>query len=64
VEGEETQLDRAILDELGGPLIHLLRNAVDHGIGRPADRVTLGKPRRDWSAQRIERPFDGADPDH
>ena len=43
VEGEETQLDRAILDELGEPLIHLLRNAVDHGIERPADRVAFGK---------------------
>ena len=43
VDGEETQLDRAILDELGEPLIHLLRNAVDHGIERPADRVALGK---------------------
>jgi len=44
VDGEETQLDRTILDELGEPLIHLLRNAVDHGIEPPADRVTLGKP--------------------
>jgi two-component system chemotaxis sensor kinase CheA len=44
VEGEETQLDRAILDDLGEPLIHLLRNAVDHGIERPAVRKKLGKP--------------------
>lgn len=44
VEGEETQLDRAILDELGEPLIHLLRNAVDHGIETPADRAAHGKP--------------------
>jgi two-component system chemotaxis sensor kinase CheA len=44
VEGEETQLDRAILDELGEPLIHLLRNAIDHGIEPPAERVRAGKP--------------------
>jgi two-component system chemotaxis sensor kinase CheA len=44
VEGEETQLDRSILDEIGEPLIHLLRNAVDHGIERPADRAAAGKP--------------------
>ena len=44
VEGEETQLDRAILDDLGEPLIHLLRNAVDHGIERPAARKKTGKP--------------------
>jgi two-component system chemotaxis sensor kinase CheA len=43
VDGEETQLDRAILDELGEPLIHLLRNAVDHGIESPADRGGRGK---------------------
>ena len=38
VEGKEIELDRAILDELGDPLLHLLRNAVDHGIESPADR--------------------------
>jgi two-component system chemotaxis sensor kinase CheA len=44
VEGEDTQLDRAILDELGEPLIHLLRNAIDHGIESPAERARQGKP--------------------
>lgn len=43
IEGEETQLDRALLEELGEPLIHLLRNAVDHGIEAPADRKRHGK---------------------
>ena len=38
VEGKEIELDRAILDELGDPLVHLLRNAVDHGIESPAER--------------------------
>src|SRR5437879_1659974 len=38
VEGKEIELDRTILDELGDPLVHLLRNAVDHGIEPPAER--------------------------
>jgi len=38
VEGKEIELDRAILDEIGDPLVHLLRNAVDHGIETPAER--------------------------
>lgn len=44
VEGEDTQLDRTILDEIGEPLIHLLRNAVDHGIEPAEQRVRKGKP--------------------
>jgi two-component system, chemotaxis family, sensor kinase CheA len=43
VEGKEIELDRAILDELGDPLLHLLRNAVDHGIESAADRRRRGK---------------------
>src|SRR5881409_2776088 len=44
VEGKEIELDRTILDELGDPLMHLLRNAVDHGIEPPAERRRRGKP--------------------
>ena len=44
VAGEDTQLDRAILDEIGEPLLHLLRNAVDHGIEPPEERKRRGKP--------------------
>lgn len=44
VEGKEIELDRAILDEIGDPLVHLLRNAADHGIELPAERRRLGKP--------------------
>jgi two-component system, chemotaxis family, sensor kinase CheA len=43
VEGKEIELDRAILDELGDPLLHLLRNAVDHGIEPQAERRRGGK---------------------
>ena len=44
VDGKEIELDRAILDELSDPLVHLLRNAVDHGIEPAAERARLGKP--------------------
>lgn len=45
VEGRETELDRTVIEEIGDPLIHLLRNAIDHGIETPEERVRLGKPR-------------------
>jgi two-component system chemotaxis sensor kinase CheA len=44
VEGDEIELDRSILDEIGQPLLHLIRNAADHGIESPAERVAAGKP--------------------
>ena len=44
VEGEEIELDRSILDEIGDPLLHLIRNAADHGIEAPDVRVRGGKP--------------------
>ena len=44
LQGGEIELDRRMLDELKDPLIHLLRNAIDHGIESPALRTTLGKP--------------------
>src|SRR5690606_41486992 len=46
LEGEDVELDRSILDEIGEPLVHLLRNAVDHGIESAADRAAAGKPPR------------------
>src|SRR5699024_8528090 len=42
--GADTELDRTVIDEIGDPLVHLIRNAIDHGIESPADRVTKGKP--------------------
>jgi len=44
MEGEGIEIDRAILDELGDPLLHLLRNAVDHGLESPEERHRQGKP--------------------
>jgi len=45
VEGEETELDRTVIDEIGDPLVHLIRNSLDHGVEHPEDRVAKGKPR-------------------
>ena len=42
--GAETELDRTVIDEIGDPLVHLIRNALDHGIESPAERVAKGKP--------------------
>ena len=46
MSGEETELDRTVIDEIGDPLIHLLRNAADHGLETTEERVNLGKPRK------------------
>lgn len=46
VEGKETELDRNVIEVIGDPLIHLLRNSIDHGIEEPQERERLGKPRR------------------
>jgi two-component system chemotaxis sensor kinase CheA len=43
LEGEETRVDKAIIDELGEPLVHMIRNSVDHGIESPEVRVARGK---------------------
>lgn len=46
VEGAETEIDKVMIDELSDPLIHIVRNAVDHGIEPPAARREAGKPER------------------
>ena len=43
VQGKETELDRTVIDEIGDPLIHLIRNSVDHGIEKPEIRKETGK---------------------
>jgi len=43
--GEETELDRSVVDEIGDPLIHLIRNAMDHGLETPDVRLAAGKSR-------------------
>lgn len=44
IEGADTELDRTIIDEIGDPLIHLIRNSADHGIESPRERLSQGKP--------------------
>ncbi len=44
IEGEDTEADKAIVEVLAEPLVHLLRNALDHGIEEPAERARAGKP--------------------
>ena len=44
IEGRETELDRTVIEEIGDPLIHLLRNSIDHGIEPPDERLAMGKP--------------------
>ncbi len=75
IEGKEIELDRTVLDEIGDPLVHLLRNAVDHGIESQKERKELGKPvaglvRLSASRQRnsvlieVEDDGKGMDPDN
>lgn len=44
ITGADTELDRTVIDEIGDPLVHLLRNSVDHGIETVASRLAAGKP--------------------
>lgn len=44
ISGEETEIDRGMLDDLADPLVHLVRNAVDHGVETPEERKAAGKP--------------------
>ena len=44
IEGGDTEVDKSILEKLGDPLVHILRNSADHGIEDPSDRVASGKP--------------------
>jgi two-component system chemotaxis sensor kinase CheA len=43
IEGQETELDRSVIEEIGDPLVHLLRNAIDHGVEPPGEREAAGK---------------------
>ncbi len=44
IEGEETELDKTVIQQIGDPLVHMIRNAIDHGIETPEQRVAAGKP--------------------
>jgi len=44
MKGEQTELDKTVLEKIGDPLVHLVRNSLDHGIESPEDRIKAGKP--------------------
>ncbi|MGB9731424.1 hybrid sensor histidine kinase/response regulator [Calditerrivibrio nitroreducens] len=44
ITGEDTELDKSVVEEIGDPLVHMIRNAVDHGIESPEERIKKGKP--------------------
>ena len=46
VNGHETELDRSLIEKVWDPLVHLIRNAIDHGLESPAERAAAGKPER------------------
>ncbi len=45
IAGEETELDKSVIEEIGDPLVHLIRNSIDHGVEMPEDRIKAGKPK-------------------
>ncbi len=55
--GEETELDRTVIDEIGDPLMHLLRNSADHGLESNEERVRLGKPVSRRIIRKMQRKF-------
>jgi len=55
--GEETEIDKTMIEDLSDPIIHLIRNAVDHGVETPADRLAVGKPEK--SEVRLEARQEG-----
>jgi two-component system chemotaxis sensor kinase CheA len=55
ISGGEVELDKLIVEELSDPLMHIIRNAIDHGVEPPEARVAVGKPRRATVALRAEQ---------
>ncbi|EQD44585.1 chemotaxis protein cheA, partial [mine drainage metagenome] len=43
LSGEETELDKSVIEEIGDPLVHIIRNAIDHGLEMPEERLAAGK---------------------
>ena len=46
IRGEGTELDKSVIEEIGDPLVHIIRNSCDHGIESPEERIAVGKPRQ------------------
>ncbi|MBI5380631.1 MAG: chemotaxis protein CheA [Opitutae bacterium] len=58
IEGADTEMDKSVLDQLSDPLVHLVRNCLDHGLEPPAERAAAGKPRRGTLRMRAEQSGD------
>ena len=58
IDGEEIELDRGILEEIAEPIVHILRNAVDHGLETAEERVRAGKPASGTITMRVKRDKD------
>ena len=58
-EGGETELDKTIIERLSDPLIHILRNSIDHGVEPPEIRQASGKPKK--GTVRLSAAYSGAD---
>ena len=48
VSGEDTELDKNVIEEIADPLVHILRNSVDHGVESEEDRLSKGKSKRGY----------------
>ena len=59
IRGEDTEIDKALVDMIGEPLLHIIRNAVDHGIEMPEVRETKGKSR--YGTVRVEAYHQGSE---
>ncbi len=46
ITGENTELDKGVLEKIADPLVHLIRNSIDHGIETPEERLPKGKPQK------------------
>jgi len=46
ISGEETEVDKSVIEELNDPLVHIIRNSIDHGLESPEEREKIGKPRK------------------
>lgn len=57
IEGGETELDKKIIEQIGDPLLHMIRNSVDHGIESPEERLKAGKP--EMATLRISASYEG-----
>ena len=52
IHGESTEVDKSVIEEIGDPLVHVIRNSIDHGIELPEDRISKGKP--DYGTIKLE----------